>query len=166
MVESDVPVSQDSIRENLPAIPDGRTITDRSLSYIDYRLRWLDQEITRYRDFEWKVTSFHAAFFAALLYLMLDVGKRALMTQSRYWLLFSIVGYGIISCAHLVYIHYQLNRRRNERNALLAGLGVTAPKQITRLYGLVEGVGVIFPIGFLLTIIFLALTLIRMIVQN
>ncbi len=44
------------------------------------RLRWLDQEITKYRDYKCKAASFHAAFFTALLFILLDAQRRILLT--------------------------------------------------------------------------------------
>lgn len=132
-------------------------ISDRKFNFLQNRLDWLDQEITRYRDFEWKATSFQAAFFVALLYLLLDDRKRHLLQMFKPLLACTIIIYGTIGCIQLLYIHKRLNARRNVKNDLLTSLGEPAEKKITWLFGLVEGWGAMFPFVFVLSLAFLAM---------
>ena len=79
-------------------------LSERQWAFHSDRLKWLDQEITRYRDFEWKATSFHAAFFAAVLYLLLGKDSGPVLRAYRGWL-----GVGIAAlrcdCCFSVGIH-------------------------------------------------------------
>lgn len=143
-------------------IPNKDSLPDRDFTFLHDRLRWLDQEITRYRDFEWKATSFHAAFFTALLYALLDAQTRLYLSNYKVWLTAAIFIYLVIACAQLIYIHRALNLRRNDRSDLLGRLGQAAPQRITRFFSLYEGLGAIFLIGFLLSLIFLATTTLLM----
>jgi len=142
-------------------IPGKDSLPDRDLDFIMYRLRWLDQEITRYRDFEWKATSFNAAFFTAVLYGILNKDLKDCFNKFKSWLIVAVLAYLFISCVHIIYIHMQLNKRRNEKIKPLPDR-LQKPDVIPEddlkpiKWGFCEGWGVIFPIGFLLSLITLA----------
>lgn len=132
-------------------------LSDRSWSFWVDRLHWLDQEITRYRDFEWKATSFHSAFYVALLYALLNKDSRPVLQAHVWWLAIAVGGYTIISISQLVYIHVRLNASRNRRGVVLTKLGQESPAPITRMKGYWEGTGAIFPVGFMVSLLFLAI---------
>lgn len=131
-------------------------LSNRDLNYKSDYLRWLNQEITRYRDYEWKSTSFHTAFFIAILYILIDPAKRQYLLNASCFTAIAIIIYGGFAIAQLVYIHWKLNKRRNERNELLKSIGAKyAYKKITKWWGFNEGIGVIFIIGFIILLIIL-----------
>jgi hypothetical protein len=138
-------------------IPDENVLPERDLNFALDRLKWLDQETTRYRDYEWKATSFHAAFFVAILYAILDPKKHQYLYGLTTGVLIIIGIYVGIAISHLVYIHFRLNARRNEKRDLLIKLGQEVKeKEITCWWGFCEGWGVIFPLGFMASLIGLA----------
>lgn len=137
-------------------------LSDRDLNFLSERLKWLDNEITRYRDFEWKATSFHAAFFIAVLYAILNKKWQAQLCAYKSWLIIAITFYIVISCLQLIYIHKRLNTSRNFRSEILTKIGEEGPPKIFKFWGLWEGPGAIFPIGFLLSLIFLAISVIML----
>ncbi len=77
---------------------DANKLPDRDLKFLMNRLAWIDKEITRYRDFEWKATSFHAAFFVALLYAILNDKWQVHLCIHRTWLILAVICYLLISC--------------------------------------------------------------------
>jgi hypothetical protein len=85
--------------------PSPSQIPQRKWDFLMDRLRWLDQEITRYRDFEWKATSFHTAFFTALLYALLNKEWRPFLQDQRVWLASAVIIYLGIAFSQLIYIH-------------------------------------------------------------
>jgi hypothetical protein len=136
-------------------------LTDRQWAFHSDRLKWLDQEITRYRDFEWKATSFHASFFAAVLYLLLGKDSGPVLKTYRWWLGVAIIAYAVIAVSQLVYIHFRLNEQRKNRDRRLAILGQESVAPRMRLRGFWEGSGALFPIGFLVSLLFLAATVLE-----
>jgi len=139
-------------------IPDKQSLPDRDFSFKQDHLKWLEAEITRYRDIEWQVTSFHTAVFIAILYLILDPDNLHLVYDIRILLLFGTGAYAVIAVSQLIYVHWSLNRRRNDRNKILEEL-CQLPEGPIRLLGFWEGWGAIFPIGFILSIVFLEVIL-------
>lgn len=134
-----------------------KELSNRDLTFRLHRLRWLDQEITRQRDYEWKATSFHAAFFVAILYLLIDPAKREYLLSAKCLVSFTIIVYFFIICSQLLYTHFRLNMRRNERSKLLESIGAPFDEEIKGCCGFCEGTGVIFILTFLISLLFLAM---------
>ncbi len=135
-------------------------LSDRDLNFKLHRLNYLDQEITRYRDYEWKATTIHTAFFVAILYILIDPARRPYITQTINLILLGwvIFGYFFVACAQLLYIHIKLNSKRNDRTALLEEIGESGEPRITEFCGFYEGKGVIFILSFIIWLIFLVFT--------
>ena len=136
-------------------------LTKRRFELLRDRLKFLDEEITRYRDFEWKATSFHAAFFVAVAYLLLDPVKKAVLVHFALELTGITVVYASQACAQLLYIHHRLNARRNDRSDLLALLGEESSPKNKGLRGFYEGVGFLFVACFVTCLAYLAFIVIR-----
>jgi hypothetical protein len=135
-----------------------KKLSNRELNFKLHRLNWLDNEITRYRDYEWKATSFHSAFFIAIFYFLLDEGKRKILISNKIPLISAIILYLTISIWQLIYIHLRLNSRRNDRSELLFSIGAISVKEkITKWGGFCEGIGVIFILAFIFFFISIAI---------
>jgi len=90
-------------------IPDN--LSEKELSYRLDRIRWLEQEITRYRDYEWKATSFNAAFFVSLLYILLDEQKRQfILDYYKFEIILVVILYLLFALFQLLFIHQRLGR--------------------------------------------------------
>ena len=137
-------------------------LPDRDLNFILNRIEFFEQEITRYRDLEWKSTSFHAAFYVALIFLLFDKEHSVILRSANVSLTIAVVIYAILACVQLVYIHYRLNFCRNEKFDLLTRIGEQSSLKITTFGGLYEGIGFIFILGFLLSLVSLATTVVLM----
>jgi hypothetical protein len=136
-------------------VSDIYAVNDRDLNFKLYRINWLDQEITRYRDYEWTATSFHTAFFVAILYFLIDSQRNNLIkaTGSNI-LVLPIFLYLIIACYQLRDIHIKLNRSRNERNEYLRDIGEPRVEEIKGVK-FIEGKGAYITISFIIWLIFL-----------
>lgn len=134
-------------------------VSDRELNFKLHRLNCLDQEITRYRDSEWKVTSFHTAFFVAILYLLIDLDKYRNVLNTRYSIFYFVFVYLylIIAISQLFWIHRKLNMTRNERSKLLQSIGASSKPPITKLWGFYEYPGAHFIICFIIFLMVLAI---------
>jgi len=132
----------------------------RRLSIMLDRLKWLDQEITRFRDYEWKATSFHSAIFVAILYALLDPKRHRYLCELSTPIGIAILIYLIIALSHLAYIHARLNESREKRDDLLGKLGqeriFTKKFRWRDCVKAKEGWGVIFLVGFGVSLILLA----------
>ena len=129
--------------------------SDRNFKFILNRINCLDQEITRYRDYEWKATSFHTAFFVAILYFLIDPhGQLYLINAIGSIILgFAISVYFIIACYQLIDIHIKLNKKRNKRTKLLKDIGENlTDKEIPSPY-FYEGPAAYFIICFIIWLI-------------
>ncbi|MDP2982122.1 MAG: hypothetical protein Q8O92_02185 [Candidatus Latescibacter sp.] len=135
-------------------------LSDREFKLLCDRVSHLNDEITRYRDTEWKATAFYLALLSAFTTILLDEEKRAFLRDWRIGFTLWLVGYAGLACCQLVYIHLRLNRCRNERAETRQRLGESTGKRIGALFGLYEGSGFIFFAGFLLLLVSLAVTLI------
>lgn len=139
-------------------------ISDRDLKFKLNRINWLDQEITRYRDYEWTVTGFHTAFFVAILYLLIDTNRRPYIINtfvSKILLGLAIFIYVIIACSQLKNIHIKLNRSRIDRDIFLKDIG---EPNIEGKYKFIEGrdkfyegKGALYIIAFIIWLIILFL---------
>lgn len=141
-------------------------LSDRDFQFLRDRLAHLNNEVTRYRDTEWKATAFHAAVLAALAYVLLDKSKRPDLTGWHTVLTVVVLAYTGLACSQLVYIHKRLNERRNQRGELLRRLGESEPPRIEALWGLYEGPGFIFFAGFTLSLVALAVALVGLVWQS
>jgi hypothetical protein len=133
-------------------------LEERDLNFKLNRINWLDQEITRYRDYEWTATSVHTAFFVAILYLLINPETRlGLMNAigSKILLGLPISLYFIIACYQLIDIHIKLNRNRNERTKFLNDIGEPKGKEITKCCGFYEGKAAFSIISFIFWLIIL-----------
>jgi hypothetical protein len=135
-------------------------LSDRDFQFLRDRLVHLNNEVTRYRDTEWKATAFHAAVLAAVTYVLLDKSKCPDLSGWRTVLTVVVLAYTGLACSQLVYIHRRLNERRNERADLLGRLGESGPAKIETLWGLYEGPGFIFFAGFTLSLVALTTALV------
>lgn len=132
-------------------------------NYRLHRLNFFDQEINRYRDYEWKATSFHTAFFVAILYLLIDPHTRLYLINAidskillGLAIGLAISGYFIIACYQLIDIHFKLNKRRNDRTRILNDIrGYSQYEIITKRWGFYEGKAAYFIISFIIWLIFL-----------
>ncbi|CAG1004519.1 MAG: hypothetical protein MPEBLZ_02256 [Candidatus Methanoperedens nitroreducens] len=102
-------------------------ISDRDLNFRLNRINILDQEITRYRDYEWKATSFHTGFFVAILYLLINTDTQQNLINAIgskniivYFILLLYLG---IACGQLIDIHKKLDRSRVDRDNHLFYIG-------------------------------------------
>jgi hypothetical protein len=134
-------------------IPNEKELPDRDFNFIQDRIKFLDTEITRYRDIEWQTTTFHSAIFLALLYVLLDPQKYVLFKDLKLFLIIATIVYAVITIYQLVYIHISLNMRRKERNDQLALINQAPIKRALRLRFYWEGWGTLFSVSFILSIL-------------
>lgn len=137
-------------------------LSDRNFQFLRDNLTHLNNEVTRYRDTEWKATAFHAAVLAAVIYVLLDTSKRPNLDDWRMVITVIIVAYTCLACCQLVYIHKRLNKCRNERSDLMRRLGETGLAKIQTLWGLYEGPGFVFFAGFTLSLVALTAALVSL----
>jgi hypothetical protein len=89
-----------------------------------HRLGWLDNEITRYRNYEWRVASFFNAFYAAMFFLLVDADRRRAIAFLPSWLLaLAVWSFFVLVLFHAGYVHRRLNERRLERHELYKAIG-------------------------------------------
>lgn len=141
-------------------------LSDRDFQFLRDGLAHLNNEVTRYRDTEWKATAFHAAVLAAITYVLLDKTKCPDLSGWRTVLTIVVVVYTGLACCQLVYIHKRLNTRRNERSALIERFGERGHARIRALWGLYEGPGFIFFAGFTLSLVALTAALVSLLWQS
>ena len=109
-----------------------------------HRLAFLDNEITRYRDYEWKTATFYNAFLAAVFFVFIDADHRKEVDFLSWGTVLAVWFLVVLAIYHLIYVHHQLNKRRLERHRLYETLGVDdhlgdwSPKFVLILY---EGPG-------------------------
>jgi hypothetical protein len=139
---------------------------DKSLKTAENRfeiqrdwLQNLNTEITRYRDYEWKATTCYIAILSVAIGGVLDKDIWPALSRYRLVLTSAVVAFALIASSQLAYIHMRLNKRRNERATLLEELGRPKQTRIKALWGLCEGPGFIFFVGFTAFMIFLAVAL-------
>ena len=141
-------------------------LSERNFQFLRDSLTHLNNEVTRYRDTEWKATAFHAAVLAAIAYVLLDDSKRPDLSGLRTALTIVVVAYTGLACCQLVYIHRRLNKCRNERSDLLGRLGESGQAKIQAWWGLYEGPGFVFFAGFTLSLVALTAALIALLWQS
>lgn len=137
-------------------------LSDRNFQFLRDSLTHLNNEVTRYRDTEWKATAFHAAVLAAITYVLLDKSKCPDLSGWRTVLTVVVVAYTGLACCQLVYIHKRLNQCRNERSDLIRRLGESGQGKIQALWGLYEGSGFVFFTGFTLSLVALTAALVSL----
>lgn len=137
-------------------------LSDRNFQFLRDSIEHLNNEVTRYRDTEWKATAFHAAVLATIVYVLLDKSKCPDLSGCRTVLTVVVVAYTGLACCQLVYIHKRLNKCRNERSDLIRRLGESGQAKIQALWGLYEGPGFIFFAGFTLSLVALATALVSL----
>lgn len=137
-------------------------LSDRNFQFLRDSLTHLNNEVTRYRDTEWKATAFHAAVLAAIAYVLLDKSKCPDLSGWRTVLTVVVVAYTGLACCQLVYIHKRLNQCRNERSDLIRRLGESGQTKIQALWGLYEGPGFVFFTGFTLSLVALTAALVSL----
>ncbi len=97
------------------------------------RLSWLDAEITRYRDYEWRLTSFYSVFLAAIFYVFVDQDRRdAVDFVPEAFIVVVIWLYALWGVFSLGYAHVRLNQRRGERRELCDRIGEPTRDSILR----------------------------------
>lgn len=138
------------------------------------------EEITRYRDYEWKITAYVGALLVWIVTMSLngkvvnsDTGKLERIIWSYISLIICV--FGVFS---LVYVHLRLNRNRNMQSKLEFVLGLHKPDNLIsdstaipsgwdkedfryvfpenprkKIRGLTEGLGIVFLLCFLLFLI-------------
>ena len=137
-------------------------LSDRNFQFLRDGVSHLNNEITRYRDIEWKATAFHAAVLAAIVYVLLDRDKCPDLSGCRAVLTIVVLAYTGLACCQLFYIHKRLNECRNERSDLIIRLGESGKAKIQALWGLYEGLGFIFFAGFTFSLVALAAILVSL----
>jgi hypothetical protein len=145
------------------AIPMGDKLSKVAENRFEIQRDWLQNlntEITRYRDYEWKATTCYIAILSAAIGSVLDKDIWLDLSKYRLVLTSAVAAFALIASSQLAYIHRMLNRRRNERAALLEDLGGPKQPRTNSLWGLCEGPGFIFFIGFAAFVLFLAVALI------
>lgn len=137
-------------------------LSDRNFQFLRDSLTHLNNEVTRYRDTEWKATAFHAAVLAAIIYVLLDKSKCPDLIGLCMILTVVVVVYTGLACCQLVYIHKRLNKCRNKRSDLMRRLGESGRAKIQALWGLYEGPGFIFFAGFTFSLVALTAALVSL----
>ena len=137
-------------------------LSERDFQFLRDSITQQKNEVTRYRDTEWKATAFHAAVLAAIAYVLLDKNKCPDLSGLRTILTVVVIAYTGFACCQLVYIHKRLNKCRNERSDLFMRLGESGQDKIQAMWGLYEGPGFIFFTGFTLSLVALTAVLVSL----
>jgi len=104
---------------------DEAQINQRDLTL--HRLESLDNEITRYRDYEWKIASFFNAFFAAVFLVFIDADRRKAVEFAKGWIVAAVLILAALTAFHMIFVHRKLNQRRYDRHRVYATIGRDDP---------------------------------------
>src|SRR6266511_2983782 len=85
-------------------------------------------EITRYRDYEWRITAYALALFGASIALSLNDKFRSLWSErAKGVLAVLVVLIGVIACVFILYFNRKFGQHRDRRQRLDDILGFTKP---------------------------------------